>query len=114
MSKGGACTRKTLRNASRTHAALRASSATIRSHQLRIMSFMTRASGGLGEVGLLRCRLRLIDRALALRRRQRHPHRHLGHARRNDDVAGENATVELVKILYAHQRPGVAGGDLVE
>src|ERR1700761_9560923 len=59
------------------------------------------ASGCLGEVGLLRGRLRLVDRALLLGRRQRHPHRHVGEPRRDHDVAGEDTAVELVEILHA-------------
>src|SRR6185437_8290515 len=73
-----------------------------------------RRSGCPGEVGLLRGRLRLVDRALLLGWGQRHPHRHVRQPRSDHDVAREQATVEFVEVLHAHQRPGVAGGDFIE
>src|ERR1700712_6006101 len=74
----------------------------------------SQASGGAGEVGLLCRGLGFVNRSLPLGRRQRQPHRNVGHPRCNDGITGQQAAVELVEILHAHQRPGVAGGDFVE
>src|SRR5580704_4521453 len=65
-------------------------------------------SGRLGEVGLLGGGLVLVDRTLSPGRRQRYAHGHVSQARLQYDLAGDEAAVELVKILHAHQRPGVA------
>src|SRR5215213_10314666 len=71
-------------------------------------------SGGAGEVRLLRGGLSFVDRPLPLRRRQRQAHGNVGHAWRHHRITRQQPAVELVKILHAHQRPGVAGGDLVK
>src|SRR5436190_14541819 len=66
-----------------------------------------------GEVGLLRRGLRFVDRSLALGGRQRKAHGKVCHTWRNNRIAAQQAAVELVEILYAHQRPSVTGGDLI-
>src|SRR3954467_15446448 len=71
-------------------------------------------SGRAGKIGFLRRGLGFVDRSLPFRRRQRKAYGNIGHPRRDNRIAAQQAAVELVKILYAHQRPGVAGGDFIE
>src|SRR6202020_2609811 len=66
------------------------------------------------EIVFLGRRLRLVDGALTLRRRQRHAHRHVRQPRRNHRRPCQQPAVELLEILDARQRPSVACGNFVE
>src|ERR1700742_3953211 len=69
---------------------------------------------GACEVGFLGRRLRLVDRALPLWRREGHPYRNVRDPWFDHRRPRPQAAVELVEILDAREWPGVACGNFVE
>src|ERR1700722_5154980 len=67
-----------------------------------------RSSGRAGKIGFLRRGLGFVDRPLSCGRRQRNAHGNVSHPWRHHRIARQQPAVEFVKILHAHQRPGVA------